>query len=105
MTIPARRTLAPATGSLRPGQDSAAPVVAAWGAGVNSTAMIIELVRRGEAPDMVLLAAMPEQPHTTALIPVFCAWMDAHGVANEIVEYQVTRVKHWPPYSDLLEEI
>ncbi|WP_207081336.1 hypothetical protein [Novosphingobium sp. KA1] len=25
------------------------PVVAAWGAGTNSTAMIIELVRRGES--------------------------------------------------------
>ena len=79
------------------------PVGAAWGAGVNSTAMIIELVRRGEAPDMVLLAAMPEQPHTMKLIPSFRAWMDAHGVANEIVEYQVKRFKNWPPYNDLLE--
>lgn len=85
------------TGGTRP------PVVAAWGAGANSTAMIVELVRRGEAPDMVLLAAMPEQPHTRALIPLFRDWMDAHGVPNKIVEYRVTHTKHWPPYNDLLE--
>ena len=80
-----------------------APVVAAWGAGVNSTAMIIELVRRGEAPDAVLLAGMPEQPHTRRLIPIFRAWMGDHGVPNEIVEYRPTHFKHWPPYTDLLE--
>lgn len=80
-----------------------APVVAAWGAGVNSTAMIIELVHRGEAPDLVLLAAMPEQPHTRRLIPLFRSWMDDHQVPNAIVEYQATRFKHWPPYGSLLE--
>ncbi|WP_239019048.1 hypothetical protein [Sphingobium terrigena] len=80
-----------------------APVVAAWGAGTNSTAMIIELVRRGEIPDMTLLAAMPEQPHTRRLIPVFRQWMDDHGVSNEIVEYQARFFKHWPPYTSLLD--
>ena len=80
-----------------------APVVAAWGAGTNSTAMIIELVRRGEIPDMTLLAAMPEQPHTRRLIPVFRQWMDDHGVPNEIVEYQPRFFKHWPPYTSLLD--
>lgn len=35
------------------------PVLAAWGAGVNSTAMVIELAERGEPPDAVLLAEMP----------------------------------------------
>lgn len=80
-----------------------APVVAAWGAGTNSTAMIIELVRRGEIPDMTLLAAMPEQPHTRQLIPVFGQWMDDHGVPNEIVEYQPRFFKHWPPYTSLLD--
>lgn len=79
------------------------PVVAAWGAGANSTAMIIELVRRGEPLDMVLLADMPEQPRTRPLIPLFRDWMDAHGVPNEVVRYRVTHCKHWPPYNDLLE--
>lgn len=80
-----------------------APVVAAWGAGTNSTALIIELVRRGEIPDMTLLAAMPEQPHTRQLIPLFRQWMDDHGVPNEIVEYQARFFKHWPPYTSLLD--
>lgn len=79
------------------------PVVAAWGAGANSTAMIVEMVRRGDPPDMVLLAAMPEQPRTRQLIPLFRDWMDAHGVPNVVVEYKVTHCKHWPPYNDLLE--
>lgn len=79
------------------------PVVAAWGAGTNSTAMIIELVRRGEIPEMTLLAAMPEQPHTRRLIPVFRQWMDDHGVPNEIVEYQPRFFKQWARYGSLLE--
>ena len=32
------------------------PVIAAWGAGVDSTAMIVELAERGEQIDMVLFA-------------------------------------------------
>lgn len=79
------------------------PVIAAWGAGVDSTAMIIELVERGTPPDMVLLAQMPEKPETLAFIPVFQAWMDAHHVRHAAVRYQPQRFKHWPPYSDLLE--
>lgn len=79
------------------------PVVAAWGAGVDSTAMIVELVERGEAPDMVLIAQMPEKPQTLSFIPIFQAWMDAHGVPHAVVRYQPKRFKHWPPYADLLE--
>lgn len=79
------------------------PVVAAWGAGVDSTAMIIELVERGEAPDMVLIAQMPEKPQTLSFIPIFQAWMDAHHVPHAMVRYQPQRFKHWPPYTDILE--
>ena len=32
------------------------PVVAAWGAGVDSTAMIVEMAENGEPIDMVLFA-------------------------------------------------
>lgn len=32
------------------------PVIAAWGAGRNSTAMLIELIERGETIDVVLFA-------------------------------------------------
>ncbi|RXR30883.1 hypothetical protein [Sphingobium fluviale] len=79
------------------------PVIAAWGAGVDSTAMIIELVERGETPDMVLIAQMPEKPQTLSFIPIFQAWMDTHRVPYAVVRYEPRRFKHWPPYADLLE--
>ena len=42
-----------------------APVLAAWGAGVDSTAMIIEMVARGEPVDAVLMAGTgSERPET-----------------------------------------
>lgn len=46
------------------------PVLAAWGAGVNSTAMIIELVARAEPPDAVLMADTgSERPETDRFVP------------------------------------
>lgn len=48
------------------------PVVAAWGMGVDSTAMIVELVGRGEAPDLVLTADTgSERPETLDFLPIF----------------------------------
>ncbi|WP_318153205.1 hypothetical protein [Sphingopyxis sp. GC21] len=81
----------------------AAPVIVAWGAGVDSTAMIIEMDARGERIDMVLRARMPERPETEAFIPIFEAWMYDRGIPHETVCYTPKRFKHWPPYSDLLE--
>ncbi|GLT01037.1 hypothetical protein GCM10007897_24280 [Sphingobium jiangsuense] len=83
--------------------DEPAPVIVAWGAGVDSTAMIIELAERGERIDMVLRARMPERPETLAFIPTFEHWMDERGIPHETVGYTPKRFKHWPPYSDLLE--
>lgn len=83
---------------------SAAPVVAAWGMGVDSTAMIVELVSRGEAPDVVLTADTgSERPESMAFLPVFQAWLDAHHIEHHIVRYVPQRFKHWPPYYSLLE--
>ena len=52
------------------------PVVAAWGAGVDSTAMIVEMVDRGDPIDMVF-----------ALAPGFNVdhWRDAHEGADASV--------------------
>jgi len=48
------------------------PVIAAWGGGVESTAMIVELAERGEPVDMVLFADPgAEKSATYAFIPVF----------------------------------
>lgn len=79
------------------------PVAVAWGAGVDSTAMIIELEARGEPIDIVLIAEMPERPETLDFIPLFRRWMDERGIANETVRYMPRRFKNWPPYYDLLE--
>ncbi|WP_449469983.1 hypothetical protein [Sphingobium chungangianum] len=79
-----------------------APVIAAWGAGVDSTAMIIELVERGEPIDMVLFAdSGSEKIDTYAFIPVFRLWMDRHDIASEIVRYEPRNLKHWLLYDSL----
>lgn len=78
-------------------------MVAAWGAGVDSTAMIIEMHARGEQLDLALLAEMPERPETLRLIPIFRRWMDDRGIANATARYEPKRFKNWPKYSDLLE--
>ena len=81
------------------------PVVACWGMGLDSTAMmIIELVARGEAPDVVLTADTgSERPETMTFLPLFQQWMDDHGLEYHVVRYVPKRFKHWPPYYSLLE--
>ncbi|WP_367305115.1 hypothetical protein [Sphingomonas tagetis] len=80
--------------------------MAAWGAGVDSTAMIVELVARGEPPDVVLMADTgSERPETDAFVPLFRNWLDDHGVENHVVRYVPRRFKHWPPYASLLENL
>lgn len=83
-----------------------APVIAAHGAGVNSTAMIIEMKACGDPIDMVLMADhRSERPETDEFVPLFRAWMDDHGIPNEVVRYEPKRFKHWPPYHSLLENL
>ncbi len=82
------------------------PVLAAWGAGVDSTAMLIELVERGEPVDHVLFADTGgERPATLAFIPVFRAWLKARGVESTIVRYEPKRFKNWPAYRSLTENL
>ncbi|WP_409529949.1 hypothetical protein [Sphingobium yanoikuyae] len=82
------------------------PVIAAWGAGVDSTAMIIELAERGEPIDMVLFADPgSEKNQTYAFIPLFRTWMEERGIASEIVRYQPRNFKHWPPYATIAENM
>jgi hypothetical protein len=82
------------------------PVIAAWGAGLDSTAMIVDLAERGEAVDMVLFADPgAEKSATYAFIPLFRAWMAERGIASEIVRYQPRNFKHWPPYAGITENM
>ena len=80
------------------------PRVLAYGIGVDSTALLIELVARGEPPDLILTADTGvEKPLTYAYLDVIGPWIAAHGLRHEIVRYQPKRFKHWPPYYSLLE--
>jgi len=80
------------------------PVVAAWGMGVDSTAMIIEWVARGLPLSVVLTADTGvEREETYAYLPIFQRWMDRHHIEHHVVRYVPKRFKHWPPYFSLLE--
>lgn len=82
------------------------PVIVAWGAGVDSTAMLIELVERGERIDRVLFADTgAEKPETYRFIPLFRAWLADRGVLSEIVRYVPRRFKNWPAYLTLTENL
>lgn len=82
------------------------PVVVAWGAGVDSTAMIVELAERGEPIDMVLFADPGSgKAGTYAFLPLFRRWMADRGIPSEIVRYQPRNFKHWPPYATIAENM
>lgn len=81
-----------------------APHVLAYGVGVDSTALLVELEARGEKPDLVITADTGvEKPATYEYLDVIRPWMAARGIPFEIVRYQPRRFKHWPPYYSLLE--
>ena len=82
------------------------PVVLAYGVGVDSTAMLLELIARGEAPDLVLTADTgSEKPATYAYLDVIRPWRAAHGIDYRICRYEPQRFKHWPPYATIVENV
>lgn len=82
-----------------------APVAIAWGAGVDSTAMIIEMHNRGEPIDVVLHALTKwENPLTDEYIEYFTAWMDDRGIPNARVQNWPSRIKPGVPMFDGLYE-
>jgi 3'-phosphoadenosine 5'-phosphosulfate sulfotransferase (PAPS reductase)/FAD synthetase len=82
------------------------PVVLAYGIGVDSTALLVELEARGEAPDLVLTADPgAEKPETYEYQKMIAAWMAARGIPYEVVRYVPQRFKHWPPYYSILANV
>ncbi|MBS7671611.1 hypothetical protein [Croceicoccus gelatinilyticus] len=80
------------------------PVMVAWGGGVDSTAMIIEMHARGEPIDIVLFAdTFSERPWTYKAIEIFAKWLAERGIRFERVFYQASKFKNYPPYLGLLE--
>lgn len=71
-----------------------APVVVAYGMGVDSTAMLVGMQQRGERPDLILFADTgDEKPATYAYLPIINAWLRAVGFP------EVTVVKNPRPKS------
>lgn len=81
------------------------PLVIADGLGVDSTAVQVELHKRGIRPDAILFANTgDEKDETYQYIAVRRAWLAAVGFPDlQIVQYQVQNFKHWPPYRSLGE--
>ena len=70
------------------------PLVVAYGAGVDSTAMLIHLHQTGERPDLILFADTgDEKPQTYAYLPVINEWLASVGFPT------VTVVKNLRPIS------
>ena len=83
-----------------------APVVLAYGIGVDSTALLVELESRGTPPDLVITGDPGiEKPETYVYQELMAAWMAARGIRYETVRYTPKRFKHWPPYYDLLANV
>lgn len=83
-----------------------APVVLAYGIGVDSTALLVELESRGTPPDLVITGDPGiEKPETYVYQEMMAAWMAARGIRYETVRYTPRRFKHWPPYYDLLANV
>ena len=56
-------------------------LVVAFGGGVNSTAMLVEMHKRGIKPDLILFADTGgERPETYAAVEAVSAWCVAHGM-------------------------
>lgn len=82
------------------------PVVLAYGIGVDSTALLVELESRGERPDLVLTADPgAEKPDTYEYQKLIAAWMAARRIPYEVVRYVPQRFKHWPPYYSILANV
>lgn len=79
------------------------PLVVAYGLGVDSTAALIGLQKRGIRPDAILFADVgDEKKETYAYLPVIQEWLSkVNFPAVVTVKYEVQNFKNWPPYYTL----
>ena len=88
------------------GGEAKAPIVVAYGAGVDSTAMVIAMLDAGLIPDAVLFADTgSEKPATYAYLELFRAWLAERGVELVVVRYEPKNFKNYPPYKSLSENV
>lgn len=86
-------------------QPAVLPLVVSYGAGVDSTAMLVEFVRRQIRPEYILFADTGgEKDETLAFLPVMDAYLRKVGFPGiTVVRHAPRDFKHWPPYSTLEE--
>ena len=66
------------------------PIVVHYGAGVDSTAMLVGMAQRGIRPDLILFADVgAEKPETLEYVHTINAWLEAHDMP------QVTTVRRF----------
>lgn len=80
-------------------------IVQAHGIGVDSTAVMVEWVRRRLPLHLILHAdTRSEKPETVAYINVVNRFLQEHGYPEvTVVKYEVRNFKNWPPYDGLEE--
>lgn len=78
---------------------NAQPLIVSYGIGVDSTAVLVAMQKRGVRPDAILFADPGgEKPETYAYLPIIQAWLAMVGFPPlTIVRYEPTRA----PYSTL----
>jgi hypothetical protein len=83
------------------------PLVVCYGAGRDSTAVLVGLHQRGIRPDLIIHADTgSEREATYAYIPIINAWCRKVGFPEvTIVVNKVSDFKRWPPYHSLEENI
>lgn len=80
------------------------PIMVAYGGGVDSTAMLIELVEARVRIDAVLFADTgSEKPSTYEFVELFSAWLSSRSIRLVTVRYVPKNYKNYPPYRSLDE--
>ena len=90
-----------------PGMINEQPLVVCYGAGRDSTAMLVGLRQRGIRPDLILFADVgAERQPTYDYLPVMNAWLRSAGFPEvTVVRYEPSNFKHWPHYHTIEENI
>lgn len=79
------------------------PLIVAYGLGVDSTAVLVELYNKNIRPDAILFADTgDEKKETYNYLPVIQQWLQKVDFPQvQVVRYVVSNFKNWPPYYTL----